>query len=236
MSFKTCQGSETDLALAITLICEEPPHTKVQLTVPLREITQKKPLFFLPLLMRVHEHAFTFGSSTSTFFQLHIVNCTGLGEEKVKASVATLRLERCKSADGQRPQWKQAFALWIQKWPALFAFCFCILTSRLLALVLDCSWSLAITYIRYSMTCRTLSYYLLGTSLSREWLRRDTVWFGALFCTSKVAVTLLLLKWQVPWIPSNWQKWILKELSWPSAFPKLLYYIYLHCLVNNIFP
>ncbi|KAI9530208.1 hypothetical protein NQZ68_004225 [Dissostichus eleginoides] len=36
--------------------------------------------------MRVHEHAFTFGSSTSTFFQLHIVNCTGLGEEKVKGA------------------------------------------------------------------------------------------------------------------------------------------------------
>ena len=27
--------------------------------------------------VRAHDHAFTFGSSTSTFFQLHIVNCTG---------------------------------------------------------------------------------------------------------------------------------------------------------------
>ncbi|CAJ1079428.1 hypothetical protein FQN60_001314 [Xyrichtys novacula] len=54
--------------------------------------------------MRAHEHAFTFGSSTSTFFQLHIVKCTGLGEEKVKAATATLRPERCKSADGHRPQ------------------------------------------------------------------------------------------------------------------------------------
>ncbi|KAA8588120.1 hypothetical protein FQN60_001314 [Etheostoma spectabile] len=54
--------------------------------------------------MRAHEHAFTFGSSTSTFFQLHIVNCTGLGEKKVKAAVATLRLERCKSADELQPR------------------------------------------------------------------------------------------------------------------------------------
>ncbi|KAG7502463.1 hypothetical protein JOB18_020338 [Solea senegalensis] len=50
--------------------------------------------------MRAHELAFTFGSSTSTFFQLHIVNCTGLREEKV----ATLRSERCKSADGHEPR------------------------------------------------------------------------------------------------------------------------------------
>lgn len=68
----------------------------MQLTVPLREITLKKTIFSPPLV-RAHEHAFTFGSSTSTFFQLHIVNCTALGEEKVKAASATLRLERCKS-------------------------------------------------------------------------------------------------------------------------------------------
>lgn len=100
MVFQIYEGNKADLVLDLTPICKE-PHTKVQLTVPLREITLKA--YFFPLV-RAHEHAFTFGSSTSTFFQLHIVNCTGLGEEKVKALVATLRLVRCDSADGQQPQ------------------------------------------------------------------------------------------------------------------------------------
>lgn len=99
MDFQICQGNRTDLVLDLAPICKE-PRTKVQLTVPLREITLKAYFF---TLMRAHEHAFTFGSSTSTFFQLHIVNCTGLGEEKVKALVATLRLVRCNSADGHQP-------------------------------------------------------------------------------------------------------------------------------------
>lgn len=79
-----CQGTKTLLVLLLPPICKE-PHTEVQLAVPLREITLKKSAYFFAL-MRAHEHAFTFGSSTSTFFQRHIVNCTGLEEEKVKKS------------------------------------------------------------------------------------------------------------------------------------------------------
>lgn len=61
--------------------------------MPLREITLKRLLFFLsPPLMRAHEYAFTFGSSTSTFFQLHIVNCTGLGGKKGKSGGSHLTI------------------------------------------------------------------------------------------------------------------------------------------------
>lgn len=130
--------------------------------------------------MRAHEHAFTFGSSTSTFFQRHKVNCTGLGEEKVKAAVAT---ERCKSADGPPTAVKTAVctvnlaiaynALRSLCTFALFFFFFH--DQEYLLLVLDCSWSLASTYIRYSMTCRTYFAFIILL------LRRDTCCFVALF-------------------------------------------------------
>lgn len=100
--------------------------------------------------MRAHEHAFTFGSSTSTFFQLHIVNCTGLGEEKVKAAAATLRLEQLQVRRRTPTAVKTGVCtvdpsvacdvLW-----SLSAFC--ILWSRSLPLVLDCSWSLFCVYL-----------------------------------------------------------------------------------------
>lgn len=45
MAFEICQGNKADLVVAVAPICEE-PHTKVQLTVPLREITLKKTIFF----------------------------------------------------------------------------------------------------------------------------------------------------------------------------------------------
>ena len=44
VALEICQGNKADVVLPLAPICEE-PHTKVQLTVPLREITLKKPIF-----------------------------------------------------------------------------------------------------------------------------------------------------------------------------------------------
>lgn len=124
--------------------------------MPLRENTKKKKKAYFFALMRAHEHAFTFGSSTSTFFQRHIVNCTGLGEEKVKAAVATERLQvrRRTPTPVKTGVCTVNLAVACNALRSLCAFAF-FYDQDYLLLVLDCSWSLASTYIRYSMTCRT---------------------------------------------------------------------------------
>lgn len=209
----------------------------MQLSVPLRKFTLKS--LFLPLV-RAPEYAFTFGSSTSTFFQLHIVNCTALGEEKVKAAVATLRLERCKSADGHQPHWKRVrtanLSVACKVLGPLSSFAFYDLDC--FPLVLDCSWFLASTYIRYSMTCG--AYFLFIILLLKEIIVRirAATWHCLLFYIIFALLKLLSFGcWWSAKFPTAFKS-DRTQCSWSPAgllnFPRC-YHFTLHCLINGLF-
>lgn len=158
-----CQGNRTDLVLAVSPICEE-PHSKVQLSVPLREITLKKTLFFprARSWARVHVWQLHVDILPAAYSELHRT-----GGRKGKSvgshlSISALQVRRRTPTAVKTGVCIVNPAMDCNVLRSLSAFAF--YGPDYLPLVLDCSWCLEFTYIRYSMTCITYSFLYHSTT------------------------------------------------------------------------
>lgn len=153
MAFQICPRNKTDLFLVVAPICEE-SRTKVQLAVPLREITLKKPIFASRARswIRVHVWQLHVDILPAAYSELH-----STGGRKGKSggghlTIGALQVRRWTSTAVKTGVCNVNLSMACNVLSPLSSFAFYDLDC--FPLVLDCSWSLVSTYIRYSMTCK----------------------------------------------------------------------------------
>lgn len=152
MVFQICQGNKADSVLDLTPICKE-PHTKVQLTVPLREITLKAYFFSSRARSwtRVHVWQLHVDILPAAYSELHRTG--GRKGKSVGGHLTTsaLRLRTRTATAVKTAVCTVNVSVACNVLRSLSAFAFCNLHS--LPLVLDRSWSLCayLSQVQYGL-------------------------------------------------------------------------------------
>lgn len=147
--------------------------------------------------MRAHEHAFTFGSSTSTFFQRHIVNCTRGDWEKKASKEQSPPSATGPQTDVRSSEVRLLRVIVVMTCSGFTSLAFFFFSSRLLApwvglQLLPSVYLYKVQYVLHNLDsvhhCETDSCFVHN-------IHTRIVHFAA-FCTCKVTVTSC---GQVPW-------------------------------------